>query len=59
MAKLWLVTCDRCGAEAQPAASKVEVNDRARRDGWRLGVHGNGNVDLCPDCRAAQTKLSP
>ena len=52
MSKRWFISCDRCGRESQPAPSKAEVNELARKDGWRLGHPNNGGVDLCPDCYA-------
>ena len=52
MTRLWLITCDRCGAESEPGPAKLEVLARARAAGWRLRSGGwEASRDLCPDCR--------
>jgi hypothetical protein len=46
MSRLWLITCDRCGAESQPNVSRAEALREAQRNGWHVGLER----DICPDC---------
>jgi hypothetical protein len=54
--KLWIITCDRCGSECTPRPERQDALDEARKAGWRLGRKPNGNIDLCPRCRAGPCK---
>ena len=47
----WIITCDRCGRDAQPAVSRADANEQARLDGWQLGAWDLNEADLCPACQ--------
>jgi hypothetical protein len=54
MGRLWLITCDRCGAESRPHPLKVEVVRECERNGWHL-KRIPGACDICPDCYGRAT----
>ena len=48
--RLYIPTCDGCGAELEPEYDFDDAVEAKRRAGWRSKNIQGEWVDICPDC---------